>query len=99
MCLGLPGRVESIDATESLLTGVVDFGGLRRDVCLATVPDVEAGDYVVVHVGFALSIIDEEHADRMWNLLESMALSERDVNEITDFNCHPGQARRRLCDD
>ena len=93
MCLGLPGRVESIDATESLLTGVVDFGGLRRDVCLATVPDVEAGDYVVVHVGFALSIIDEEHADRMWNLLESMALSERDVNEITDFNCHPERAR------
>jgi hydrogenase expression/formation protein HypC len=97
MCLGLPGRVESIEATETLLTGVVDFGGLRRDVCLATVPDVEVGDYVVVHVGFALSIIDETHADRMWNLLESTVLSDRDVNEITDFRSlpRPGPATTR----
>jgi hydrogenase expression/formation protein HypC len=77
MCLGLPGRVESIDVTAPLLTGVVDFGGLRRDVCLANVPEVEVGDHVVVHVGFALSIIDEEQADGMWSLLESMSLSDR----------------------
>lgn len=64
MCLGVPGEVVEIEATEGarLLRGILSFGGVRKSVCLAYVPDVRVGDYVVVHAGFALSVIDAERA-------------------------------------
>ena len=61
MCLGIPGKVTEVYGSEGLQMGVVDFGGVRREVCLAYVADeVEAGDYVVVHVGFAARSGDED---------------------------------------
>lgn len=64
MCLGIPGRIVSMHAQANLRTGVVDFDGVRRDVCLAYTPEADVGDYVVVHVGFAISRIDEAEAAR-----------------------------------
>jgi hydrogenase expression/formation protein HypC len=76
VCLAVPGRVIDIDRNTALPTGVVDFGGTRRAVCLAYVPDVGLGDYVVVHVGFAISVVDEAEAQRTWALLEDMVAAD-----------------------
>jgi len=74
MCLGIPGKVTEIYGSEGLQMGMVDFGGVRREVCLAYVADeVEAGDYVIVHVGFAISKVDEEEARRTFKLLEELS--------------------------
>jgi hydrogenase expression/formation protein HypC len=72
MCLGIPGRVVDRRVEQGLPMGTVDFGGVRRDVCLAYVADeVQPGDYVVVHVGFAISRVDEEAAERTLALLRA----------------------------
>lgn len=74
MCLGIPGKVTEVYGSEGLQMGTVDFGGVRREVCLAYVADeVEAGDYVIVHVGFAISRVDEEEARRTFKLLEELS--------------------------
>lgn len=65
MCLGVPGKVIDVDRDQPLLVGRVDFGGVSRTVCLEHVPDVVPGDYVLVHVGFALARIDEAEAQRL----------------------------------
>ncbi len=73
MCLGVPGKVVSIGENElGAPTATVSFGGSKRDVCLAYVPETEVGDYVLVHVGFALSKIDEEEARRVFALLQEL---------------------------
>lgn len=74
MCLGVPGRVVAIDRHAALPTGTVDFGGTRREVCLAYVPEVAVGEHVVVHVGFAIAVVDRDEAERTWALLEEMTL-------------------------
>ena len=87
MCLGIPGRITEIYPIEGLDMGLVDFGGVRREVCLAYVAgEVEPGDYVVVHVGFAISRIDEEEARRTFELLREMSeLDELDwMREVAD---------------
>lgn len=74
MCLGIPGRIVEIHDEAGLPMGVVDFGGVRREVCLAYVADqVEVGDYAIVHVGFAISRVDEEEARRTFEALEEMS--------------------------
>lgn len=73
MCLGIPGRiVEVLDGDELLRLGRVDFGGVRKDVCLAYVPEAGLGDYVIVHVGFAISQVDEAEAQRTLDVLRAM---------------------------
>jgi hydrogenase expression/formation protein HypC len=69
MCLGIPGRVVSREPEDGLLMGRVDFGGVARKVCLEHVQDVQVGEYVLVHVGFALSKIDETEALKIFSLL------------------------------
>ena len=74
MCLGIPGRVVELRDEGGFPTGIVDFGGVRREVCLAYVAgDVRQGDYVVVHVGFAISKVDEEEAKRTFEVLRAMS--------------------------
>jgi hydrogenase expression/formation protein HypC len=74
MCLGIPGRIVEIHDTEGLPMGVVDFGGVRREVCLAYVADeVRLGDYAIVHVGFAISKVDEAEARRTFEVLREMS--------------------------
>lgn len=73
MCLGVPGKVVRIEENPLGMTmGRVDFGGIIKDVCLAYVPGVRVGEYVVVHVGFAISRVDEEEARRTWDYLREM---------------------------
>lgn len=74
MCLGIPGMIVDRRDDAGLLVGTVDFGGVRREVCLAYVADeVDVGDYVVVHVGFAISKVDEEEAKRTFEVLREMS--------------------------
>ncbi|WP_344506367.1 HypC/HybG/HupF family hydrogenase formation chaperone [Dactylosporangium maewongense] len=72
MCLGIPGRIGSVDDASGLHMGTVDFGGVEREVCLAYVPEARAGDYVIVHVGFAISVVDAAEARRTLEVLEAM---------------------------
>jgi len=64
MCLAVPGRIISIEDRDGTLMSIVDFGGIKKDVCLQYIPDAEVGQYVVVHVGFAIQRLDEESAMR-----------------------------------
>ncbi len=62
MCLALPGKVMSIDAGSTPMMGDVNFGGVMKRICLDWVPDIAVGEYVIVHVGFALNKVDEKEA-------------------------------------
>ncbi|GAC1435645.1 MAG: HypC/HybG/HupF family hydrogenase formation chaperone [Thermoanaerobaculia bacterium] len=72
MCLAIPGKVIECFKKEELRMARVQFGGIVREVCLEYVPVAEVGDYVLVHVGFALSRVDEEEAFRTYALLEEL---------------------------
>ncbi len=83
MCLAIPGKVIAIHEMEGLLFGKVDFGGIVKQACLQYTPDVQIGEYVIVHVGFALSKMDEEEAARTYQLLEELnQLAELDVPDV-----------------
>jgi hydrogenase expression/formation protein HypC len=71
MCLGVPGKIVELIGGEPPM-GMVDFDGLRREVCLAYVPEAAVGDYVIVHVGFAISLVDEEEARRTLGVLRAI---------------------------
>jgi hydrogenase expression/formation protein HypC len=72
MCLGIPGKVLESYRENDVLMGKVDFSGVCKRVCLEHVPEVVPGEYVLVHVGFALSRLDEEEAGRVFAYLEEM---------------------------
>jgi hydrogenase expression/formation protein HypC len=72
MCLGVPGKLLSVAGHEELRSGRVSFGGTVKEVNLAYVPEANVGDYVVVHVGFAITIIDEQEADQVLGYLRQM---------------------------
>ena len=72
MCLGIPGKVIATYREDDVLMGRVDFGGVQKRVCLEHVPEAKPSDYVLVHVGFALSLIDQVEAARVFNFLERM---------------------------
>ncbi len=72
MCLGIPGKVVETYREHDVLMGKIDFSGICKRVCLEHVPEVLPGEYVLVHVGFALSRIDEEEADRVFAFLREM---------------------------
>lgn len=73
MCLGIPGKVVDTYAEHDVLMGKVDFGGVFKRVCLAHTRDVRPGQYVIVHVGFALQVIDEDEARQLFAFLENTA--------------------------
>jgi len=72
MCLAIPGKVLSIDSSVQPTMGNVSFGGIEKQVCLEWIPDVQVGDYVIVHVGFAISKMDEKEALETLKLFEEM---------------------------
>jgi hydrogenase expression/formation protein HypC len=72
MCLGIPGKVTETYREHDVLMGKVEFGGVCKRVCLEHVPESRPGDYVLVHVGFALSRIDEDEARRVFEFLDEM---------------------------
>jgi hydrogenase expression/formation protein HypC len=72
MCLAIPGKVVDLYREHDVLMGKVDFGGVSKRVCLDHTPEVQTGQYVIVHVGFALQIVDEAEAKQIFAFLESM---------------------------
>lgn len=81
MCLAIPGKIESINDCDSLVRmGKVNFGGIVKQVSLAYVPEANVGDYVIVHVGFALSKVDEDEARKIFEYLAQM----EDLNELKE---------------
>jgi hydrogenase expression/formation protein HypC len=81
MCLAIPGKIESISGDDPLTRmGKVNFGGILKEACLAYVPEARVGDYVIVHVGFALSRLDEEEAQKVFGYLKEM----EELNELED---------------
>jgi hydrogenase expression/formation protein HypC len=72
MCLGVPGRLVETFVEHDVLMGKVDFGGITKRVCLEHVPEARPGDYVLVHVGFALTRLDEAEAGRVFEFLKAM---------------------------
>lgn len=73
MCLAIPGKIESITGEDPLMRmGKVNFGGIGKEINLAYVPEAEVGDYVIVHVGFAISVVDEEEANETLEYLRQI---------------------------
>ena len=84
MCLAIPGRVEEIFAEEGVRMGRVNFGGVIRRVCLDYVPDIEVGEYTIVHVGFALERIDEQSAAETLELFRQMGALNNELGIDVD---------------
>jgi hydrogenase expression/formation protein HypC len=85
MCLAIPGKIVEKQERDGALIGRVDFGGAMREVYLDFVPEAEVGDYVIVHVGFALSRLDAEEAERTLQLLLEMgALADEGLDAPAD---------------
>jgi hydrogenase expression/formation protein HypC len=84
MCLAVPGRVVEITDTGDIAfrVGTVDFGGIRKEINMAYTPEAEVGKYVLVHVGFAISVIDEKEAQRVFKILEEMGSLQEELGEI-----------------
>jgi len=80
MCLGVPGKVNEIYEANGLKMGKVDFGGVKREVCLEYVPEVEIGEYVIVHVGFAINQMSEEEAEETLDLLRQIISIEDEIS-------------------
>lgn len=84
MCLGIPGKITEVHELNSLRMGRVDYGGIVKEACLAYVPEAQVGDYVIVHVGFAISVLDEE---------EALATLET-LQEVNDLQTELGEPER-----
>ena len=76
MCLGIPGKIVAVRDDPFLRMGTVDFDGVTREVCLAYVPEAGVGDYVIVHVGFAINRLDEAEAQATLRLLRELGSVE-----------------------
>jgi len=85
MCLAVPGKIVEFHEKHGIRMSQVDFGGITREACLEYLPEAQIGDYVLVHVGFAISRLDEEEAARTFRYLEEMGeLAELNSPEAAD---------------
>ena len=85
MCLAVPGKILSVDGSDTMRTGVVSFGGAKKEASLAFVPEANVGDYVLVHAGFAISVLDEAEAGETLDLLREIgAFAPDDGDEADD---------------
>jgi hydrogenase expression/formation protein HypC len=82
MCLAVPGQVESIHEENGTRMGRVNFGGVVKEICLAYLPDIAVGDYTIVHVGFAISKIDEASARATLQTFAELGLLEEGLAEL-----------------
>jgi hydrogenase expression/formation protein HypC len=81
MCLGIPGKIIEVYETNGLQMGKIDFGGVVKEACLAYVPEAQVGDYTIVHVGFALNIIDEDEAQKTLELLSEIGALDEELGQ------------------
>jgi hydrogenase expression/formation protein HypC len=90
MCLAIPGKVVESFARDGMRMARVQFGGVVREACLDYVPETQAGDYVLIHVGFAISRVDEEEARRTYQALADLdQLGELEIPEVNDDGEQP----------
>jgi hydrogenase expression/formation protein HypC len=82
VCLGVPGKIIDIYESGGLRMGKVSFGGVIKEVCLAYVPEASVGDYTVIHVGFALTILNEAEALQTLNLLQQLGGVEEEIGPV-----------------
>jgi hydrogenase expression/formation protein HypC len=99
MCLAIPGRVEEITNEGGLRLGRVNFGGVVKRVCLDYVPEVEVGDYTIVHVGFALSKIDEETAEKTLADFRAMGVLDEELADEEEQFARAAKAPQSICPD
>jgi len=99
MCLAIPGRVEEITEEAGLRVGRVNFGGVVKRVCLDYVPELEVGDYTIVHVGFALSKIDEETAQKTLEDFRAMGVLDEELADEEEHFARAAAAPRSSCPD
>jgi len=81
MCLGIPGKIVELTQVEDHTMGKVDFGGVIKDTCFDFVPEANIGDYCIIHVGFALSILDEQEAMETLELLRQVGALEEEFEQ------------------
>lgn len=86
MCLGIPGKIVEIYEENDVHMGKIDFGGIVKEVCLDFLPDIQVGDYAIVHVGFAITQLDEESAMETLALFKEMGILEEELNVEEDDN-------------
>ena len=79
MCLAIPGKILETSTAGGMRVGRVEFGGIVRQACLDLVPEAEVGDYVMVHVGFAISRVDRREAEHTYQAVQSMGLLEQQL--------------------
>jgi hydrogenase expression/formation protein HypC len=84
MCLGVPGRVVEKYERDGIMMGKLDFGGVTKEVCLAYMPEIQLGDYAIVHVGFAITQVDEQSAHETLDLFRQMGAWEEAVGMTED---------------
>ncbi|MBX3399407.1 MAG: HypC/HybG/HupF family hydrogenase formation chaperone [Gemmataceae bacterium] len=83
MCLAIPGRVQTVYESDGVRMGKLNFGGVVKDVCLAYLPDVEEGEYAVIHAGFAISKVDEATAAETLRAFAAMGALSDELGEET----------------
>jgi hydrogenase expression/formation protein HypC len=81
MCLGIPGKILEINQTTGIRMGKVDFGGIIKEVCLSYLPELQVGDYAIVHVGFAITKLDEKSAQETLALFEELGVLEEELRD------------------
>jgi hydrogenase expression/formation protein HypC len=99
MCLAIPGKVEEITTDGLIRVGRVNFGGVVKSVCLDFVPEVEVGDYTIVHVGFAISRIDEETAEQTLADFREMGMLDEELGSEEEAFARAAEAPRMACPD
>jgi hydrogenase expression/formation protein HypC len=85
MCLAVPGKILNLEDRDGTLMSVVDFGGIKKDVCLQYIPDAVVGEYVIVHVGFALQRLDEESAMRTLAEFEHLGVMREEFGDAFEL--------------
>jgi hydrogenase expression/formation protein HypC len=99
MCLAIPGKVEEIFVEHDLRMGRVNFGGVMKRVCVDYVPEVEVGDYVVVHVGFAISKLDAESAEQTLALFREMGALDEELGSEDEAFVSAAELPQASCPD
>jgi hydrogenase expression/formation protein HypC len=99
MCLAIPGKVEEITTDGLIRVGRVNFGGVVKTVCLDYVPEVEVGDYTIVHVGFALSKIDEETAEQTLRDFREMGMLDEELGSEEEAFARAANVPQSACPD
>ncbi len=80
MCLGIPGKITEIYEKDSLKMAKIDFGGVVKEACLAYTPEAKVGEYALIHVGFAISLMDEEEARETLKLIKEVAELDDEIS-------------------